>query len=319
MSELTIRRLEPADASAIGDCFRRVYGESYGNPVFYDESGLTQALQSGGLCSVGAIDPDGNILGHMAMSRVPGAGCAELGNTVVDPEARGGGVAWQVGAELTRWCRECGYWGFLHYPTTDHHIMQRQSVKQGFETGVMLGYIPAETDGGVRERAHTLRQAVTIVFEPLASAPPATLYLPERLAPAVESLNAPINLPRTWRTADQDPEAASAVTLHTDTHRRLARLTFRKAGQDLSEQLGLFLQTNEETPCLQVDMLMSDPGHGAVYTAALEAGFVFAGWLPGYAEADVLRLQKVDARVTEMAPDLVNPTASELLRLMGGP
>ena len=75
----------------------------------------------------------------------------ELGNTVVDPAARGGGLAWKVGAELSSWCRELGYQGFLHYPTTDHHIMQRQSVKAGFETGLMLGYIPAETHGQVGE------------------------------------------------------------------------------------------------------------------------------------------------------------------------
>ena len=70
-------------------------------------------------------------------------------------------------------------------------------------------------------------------------------------------------------------------------------------------------------PCLQMDMLMSDQGLGAAYTDACDAGFVFAGWLPGYAEADVLRVQKVDSQITEMQPGLVNPTAQSLLASLG--
>ena len=317
MSELTIRRLEPADASAIGACFRRVYGESYGNPLFYDEQRLTAALETGALCSVGACDDAGRIYGHMAMSRAPGAGCAELGNTVVDPEARGGGVAWQVGTELTNWCRECGYWGFLHYPTTDHHIMQRQSVKRGFETGVMLGYIPAETDGRVSKRTHALRQAVTIVFEPLGDAPSTEAYLPSGLIETVESLNAPIGLPRQWRVADDASAATTEARIYTDPHRGLARLTIHRTGQDLNGRLRGFLADHDGMPCLQMDMLMSDQGLGAAYTGACDAGFVFAVWLPGYAEADVLRVQKVDSQVTEMQPGLVNPTAQSLLASLG--
>ena len=119
----TIRRLGPEDASAIVDCFRRVYGESYANELFYDPAELALAMRKGSVGSVGAIDTDGAVLGHMAMSVRPQASVVELGNTVVDPSARGGGLAWKVGAELSAWCRELGYQGFLHYPTTDHHIM----------------------------------------------------------------------------------------------------------------------------------------------------------------------------------------------------
>ena len=141
----SIVRLSGKDAEAIGHCFRRVYGETYGNPLFYDLVALETALDSGALSSVGAWDDDGDLIAHMAMTSLDSTVVAELGNTVVDPRARGGGLAWQVGAALISWCVEKGFRGYLHYSTTDHHIMQQQSVKSGFETGVMLGYIPAET------------------------------------------------------------------------------------------------------------------------------------------------------------------------------
>ena len=158
MVELSIQRLGAAQAQAISECFARVYGQSYANGLFYDVPVLEEEIRSGRLSSVGAVDDGGRILGHMAMVCHPKAQFAELGNTVVDPDARGSGVAWQVGSELTRWCAEKGYTAYLHYPTTDHHIMQRQSVKGGFETGLMLGYIPAETDGrGESGQAGTTR------------------------------------------------------------------------------------------------------------------------------------------------------------------
>ncbi|MFT5011763.1 MAG: hypothetical protein ACJAX5_000600 [Patiriisocius sp.] len=51
--------------------------------------------------------------------------------------------------------------------TADHQTMQRQGVKQGFDTGLMLGYIPLEIRGQVGEKIKTLRSAATIVYEPL--------------------------------------------------------------------------------------------------------------------------------------------------------
>ena len=163
MSAIEIERLGPSDAEGIVDCFRRVYGDSYANPVFQDAAALAALMSGESVNCVGALRSDRIVVGHMAMTLHPGASSAELGNTVVDPQVRGEGVAWKVGAELSKWCIELGYSGFLHYPTTAHHIMQRQSVVAGFETGLMLGYIPVETDGKVTVNASELRQAATAV------------------------------------------------------------------------------------------------------------------------------------------------------------
>ena len=185
---LEIIRLEPADAPAIVRCFQRVYGDTYANELFYDADALAAAIESGRIGSVGAVDANRRVLGHMAMTVHPGAPVVEQGNTVVDPDARGQGLAWKVGAELSNWSRELGFQGFLHYPTADHHIMQRQSVKGGFEVGVMLGYIPRETDGAVRAEASGRRQAATIVYQPYETGAPATCFLPEYAAdPATDT------------------------------------------------------------------------------------------------------------------------------------
>lgn len=318
MTAHQISRLDAKHAPAIVDCFRRVYGESYANELFYDAAALAAALREGRIGSVGAVGPDGRVYAHMAMTAHPDAVFVELGNTVVDPEVRGGGLAWQVGAELSAWCRALGYRGFLHYPTTDHHIMQRRSVERGFETGLMLGYIPAGTDGGVRARHDSLRRAATIVYEAYAPAsdghealPPAPCFVPERFAALVESLATPTGLPRAWKSATSRGARRGPMQMLHFSRRALARLDVVRCGRDLDPALHALAE--DPSPCLQVDFRMDDPAINRGVEAAVAVGFRFCGWLPGYRNSDVLRLQRVDEERTDLAPGLENPVARTLL------
>ena len=181
-------------------------------------------MQSGVIGSVGAVDDRGVVLGHMAMTVHEGASVVELGNTVVDPAARGEGLAWKVGAELSAWCRELGYQGFLHYPTTDHHIMQRQSVKAGFEIGLMLGYIPADTHGKVSDRRSGLRQAATIVYEPYRPGADASGFAPAAYLDILNELAALTGLKRDLRVADAPIDVPGEAVIRVFPRRGLQRL-----------------------------------------------------------------------------------------------
>ncbi len=310
MTDYQISRLDAGHAAEIVDCFRRVYGSSYANELFYDEAALARALAAGIVGSVGAIGRDGRIFGHMAMTRHPQAVFTELGNTVVDPEARGHGLAWQVGSALSAWCRELGYRGFLHYPTTDHHIMQRRSLERGFETGLMLGYIPAETDGKVRTTASALRQAATVVFEPYEASPMVSCYLPERFAGQVRSLAEPTGLVRTWLPVENRAQRGH-VDVRRFPRRGLERLEVRRSGDKLDAALNGLVSGS--APCQQVDFLLDDAAVGLGVELAVASGFRFCGWLPGYRATDVLRLQRVDEQQTDLAPRLESPVARSLL------
>ncbi len=312
---LTVRRLGPEDAEAVVGCFQRVYGDSYANELFYDPAGLAEAMREGRVGCVGAVDSEGLVLGHMAMSVHPAASVVELGNTVVDPAARGGGLAWQVGAELSTWCRELGYQGFLHYPTTDHHIMQRQSVKAGFETGLMLGYIPAETHGKVaNDRASTpKRQAATIVYEPYTAGAPFEGFVPAAYADLVPDLALPTGLPRRWQISDARSSGAGQCSVRRYVKRGLARLDVRSVGQSSLDAIDLLGRS--QAPCRQIDFSLADPAVAEGVEAARRQGFLFCGWLPGFRAGDVLRLQKLDESTTDLEPVLENETARRILKV----
>ncbi|XOV82708.1 MAG: GNAT family N-acetyltransferase [bacterium] len=320
--DFTIQRLSPADAQGIVACFQRVYGDTYAEGLFYDAQQLRNKLANGSLCSVGAVTATGQVIGHMAMTIRTPLQTPELGNTVVDPDMRGAGLAWQIGAELTRWCAQLGYPGFIHYPTAAHHIMQRQSVKNGFEVGLMLGYIPAGTDGKTDAHNKLTRKAATIVYEPLptAAAHRATQkngYLPAYGADFIQRACAETGLQRTWQSQTAPPSATPGQTDTTVYARRsLARLTAATIGADIGNRIAAM----EATPCAcyQLDLPMDSAALNAAVQSAVQAGYLFCGWLPGHQNADVLRLQKVDPQQTDFAPVLENAFAQDLLTWLRG-
>lgn len=309
MADAGIRHLDPEDASAIVKLFGRVYGDSYANELFYDVVSIARSMRKGELFCVGAYSQD-KLLAHMAMTRGGATTTPELGNTVVDPDARGGGLAWKVGVALTAWCRSLGHEGYLHFPTTDHHIMQRQSVKQGFETGLMLGYIPAETHGQVGEKSKTRRSAATIVYEPLSRDMKAQHILtPAYYRQQIDSFVQTTDVPRIVDEAPIGrPDGVSATRLKVMAVRSLSRLTFDRIGEDA----GLLIR-EMRGECQQIDFRMDDRGIEFATGLAGRAGFAFSGWLPGYLGSDVLRLQKFDERLTDLSPALENNTAKSIL------
>lgn len=315
MSEYQIARLGAEHAAAIASCFARVYGNTYANEIFNHPARLRVAMESGSIASVGALDGNGRVLAHMAMTRRSSARHIELGNTIVDPVARGSGLAWQVGNALTQWCIDLGYKGYLHYPTTDHPVMQRQSVQSGHETGLMLGYIPTETDSGMNPESRLQRGGATIVYEELSEqAGYLQQYLPERYEALIRQIAAPTRLRRQWQKTSSNISTVSLITADTHEKRSLCRLNIEKTGRDLTARIEEFVR--QPYACRQIDFNMSDPGIGLGIEMAVAVGARFCGWLPGLWASDVLRLQWLEPAHTDTDPDLINPVARYLLAII---
>ena len=303
MTDQIIQRLDPEHSGLIRDCTWRVYGDRYAHAMFYDPEKLQEAMETKQLMSVGAINEEGILVGHMAMTNRGESSTPELGNTMVDPAARGDGLAWQIGAELIRWCQELGYEGFLHYPTTEHTIMQKQSVKKGFETGLMLSYIPGDND---------LRQAATIVYEPVGvDATPQAIYVPRRYRDFVEEFASASGLNRKLLDSASQTPSSTRYEIMTSEQRAMGKVTVFRSGSDLVNVLQEMQQLSQ--PCLHLDFLMDDPSIDPAVEEASEHGFVFCGWLPGYQGVDVLRLQKWTELETNETPELANQEASRVL------
>ena len=297
-------------------CFRRCYGETYPNDDFYDVARLTLRIESGSLRSVVAIADDGTLVGHTGLTvRHALAKAIEAGNTVVDPACRGQGLLGQLAALLNRLCVEAGYIGYLHYPTAAHEIMQKASVRGGFETGVMLDYIPAETDYRAIDRGAG-RIAATVVYQPFSPAPQRTLWIAPRYLDVARQLYGAASLERTLRVAN-DPATSQTTRMSASFNKRrgLHHVHVAAIGTDFAYAVAG--ASKSEAAVSHVDLCLDDPGIGAAVAALRAQGYFFCALLPEFAHTDVLRMQRLTfPAASSFAPKLANRGAIELLARM---
>ena len=233
--ELAVRPVRAGDATALVRCVERCYGASYPNPAFYDAAALRSMIESGD--HGGAVALDGGVLiGHIAMRPAArGSSVVEAGTTIVDPAHRGRGVMGLLAAEIVRQCREHGIDGFVHFPTTAHTVMQRVSIAEGGrETGVLIGYIPAQTADLAIERAAAGRLAVTVVYQPISAAPAQTLFVPGRYERLLLTMAAELGLERPWVRPGRPAAGPTEIKQSTDGARSLERAAVDQIGADIA-------------------------------------------------------------------------------------
>jgi hypothetical protein len=312
---IQIRPLTAADAAELSACFRRCYGDSYVPAFFYDPAEIRARSAAGRLESLVAITPNGEIVGHMALLR-PHANAltVELGSAIVDPRYRRHGLLARLGMGLVDLARSAGAVGYHHYQTTAHAIIQRAAGDAGgVETGVMLAYIPADTE--YRDLVATSpkgRLAAVTVYQTLGTAPPREVVLPRRYGPVLREIYARAGLERK-EIAPAPARASSSAKLSTDfdPQRALLRIDVAHAGDDLCARVDE-LERAYASEVTHVDLLLSDPAvENAVETLRAQ-GFFFCALLPEYAASDVLRLQRLRTGVW-VAPQLVTADARKLL------
>ena len=323
-NEINIRAMEPADAAGLAACIQRCYGDAYPKRYMYQPVELAERVRSGTYNGVVAT-AGAEVVGHIGYSRPnPAASVVEAGTTVVDASLRGAGLMGRLAAVLRENIVADGAFGFVHFPTTAHAIMQKASLQSGgCETGIMLAYLPSEardlTIGGGGDD----RLAVTVVYEPLIEAPEATICVPDRYQDLIAGFAKHLQLRRTLTRGFEEVTGKTKVQSTVDMHRKLERLSVEHIGQDFADVVMSATEASGAT-LIQVDLAMDQPAIYHAVEGLRGAGFGFAAWLPGWSESDVLRLQLLrGATESELHPKLHSPAANELAAFiryeLGGP
>ena len=316
-NEIDIRTMVPADAVGLAACIRRCYGNSYPKRIMYETSVLAEHIRTrdynGVVATVGL-----EVVGHIGFNWPnPAASVVEAGTTIVDASYRGQGIMGRLALVLRDNIVANGAFGFVHFPTTAHTVMQKASVQSGgFETGLMLAFLPPTardlTIGGSGED----RLAVTVVYQPLIEAPMHTIYLPDRYHALIADLTGHLQLRRCLSRAFEKPAGKTIVRSTAVKHQKLERLTVEYIGEDIAE---IIVSATKETDAVlvHVDLGMDQPQIHDAVEALREAGFAFSAWLPHWNKSDVLRLQLLkNPTVGERHPTLHSHAANEIAALI---
>jgi hypothetical protein len=135
--------VQKSDTPAIARCFLEVYGHHYVHAEVFSARRYWNKVESGELISAVARDGRGEVIGHLALEREPGARVAERGEAVVLPAYRGHHLLERMTERLSAEAPTHGLLGIYAEPLTIHTFSQRNDERDGMAVcAVLLGANP---------------------------------------------------------------------------------------------------------------------------------------------------------------------------------
>jgi hypothetical protein len=286
---------QKGDAPAIARCFLEVYGHHYVHSEVFSARRYWDKVESGELVPAVARDGRGEVVGHVALEREPGARVAERGEAVVLPTYRGHHLLERMTERLSEEAPKHGLEGIYAEPLTIHTFSQRNDERAGMPVcAVLLGAnpesfrpkdVPCPTAGQRQSYLRTFR----FVQQPAAR----TIHAPgpyrEMLLKIYASLGVTVSVAAPAGAAAPQSRTGMKVNdrgygvIHFDGIGAEAAIELRQALRDV-RALG--------ASSVQLSALVGDPGLPLLTDAARELGFFFCGLGPAFADgADTLLLQ----------------------------
>jgi hypothetical protein len=283
------------DAPAIARCFLKVYGHRYVHSEVFSPRRYWDKIERGELVPVIARDKTGNVVGHVALEREPGAKVAERGEAVVDPDHRGRGLLEGMTECLSdRACTQ-GLDGIYAEPLTIHTFSQRNDERVGMPVcAALLGVNPEKF--GPKDMHSTpigQRQSYLRTFRFVRPATPRALHAPDQYRHILSELYADVGVAASL-AAPFSPSVAPSKSSIKANGRGYAVITYETIGSEAGVELRQAFSDVRAlgATSVQLSAIITDPRLPQLSNAARELGFFFCGLGPGFVDgADTFSLQ----------------------------
>jgi hypothetical protein len=303
---------QKGDAAAIARCFLAVYGHHYVHKEVFSTHRYWDKVESGELIPAVARDGHGEVIGHVALEREPGAQVAERGEAVVLSAYRGHHLLERMTERLSQEAPRHGLHGIYAEPLTIHTFSQRNDERAGMSVcAVLLGAnpesfrprgLPCPTAGQRQSYLRTFR----FVQPPAAR----MIHAPEPYRDMLLELYASLGV----KVSVVAPAALSATESRTGiklNDRGYGAIHFERIGPEAAIELGQALRDVRAlgAAAVQLSAPIADPGLPLLTDAARGLGFFFCGLGPAFADGtDTFLLQALseplDAGKLQLFTDL---------------
>jgi anti-sigma regulatory factor (Ser/Thr protein kinase) len=304
---LEIRAMRPEESFELSRCVYRSYGYSYDWDSIYYPDRIREIQEKGLMRSCVAISPDGEFVGHLAVTvETPDSPVGEAGQAVVDPRFRGHHLFPKMKSFMAEQAAKAGMYGLFSEATAVHPYSQRGNLELGAaETGFLLGYIPASVSyKEIGEDRAGRRGSVALFYLRTNPEPERTIYPPAAYRKAVQLVVEHNGLHRTeGNGSDAEMPTSSRMSVDVRRDHNLAFLRVEEPGADLQELVRVRLRELclHRVDCIYVDLPLSHPAVQSAGARLDELGFFFGGVVPELLNGDVLRLQYLNE--ADVRPD----------------
>ncbi|MBM3576319.1 MAG: hypothetical protein FJX40_01380 [Alphaproteobacteria bacterium] len=285
------------DSAAIARCFLAVYGHNYVHREVFSPYRYWRKVENGELIPMVSRDARGEVIGHVALERDPGALIAERGEAVVLPSYRGRHLLERMTERLTDEAVKLGLVGIYAEPVTTHTFSQRNDERAGMPTcAILLGAAP-ETLHSKDLPVPTAgqRQSFLLTFRFLKSARTCEIVAPNEyrdvISSTYDSLGVSVSL-----SGGRTPTETRSMTSIAVNDGGYGRIRFETIGSNAAIELAQ--ATNDVSGlgarAMQLSAHLEDPGLPLLVESARRLGFFFCGLAPAFSEGrDLLLMQRL--------------------------
>lgn len=296
MTAVRYRKLTEDDAELLAAGIRRVYGNTYPIPEFYDPDWIRDTINAGRLHTIVALDGKGDVVGCMStVLETPGDLTADGSALMVAPEYREQGIVAQFGNHSLETYQALGLGGLHLYALALHDRVQKQTERAG---AAVTGCLPAWFSREARVAGYDYPDArigAVTLYMPLGNLPARVSHLPGRYADVLRNIYADLGLQRTILEASGQL-SPPAETVYHEEHRpanRQLRVVVTRCGEDFEQLLSRFRDhcLRKDYEVCYIDLPLGDPAVGVATQRARAAGLIFGALMVERRGGDSVRLQ----------------------------
>lgn len=304
-----------SDSAGIARCFLAVYGHNYIHREVFSPHRYWRKVESGELIPMVSRDARGEVIGHVALEREPGALVAERGEAVVLPSYRGRHLLERMTERLTEEAVRLGLVGIYAEPVTTHTFSQRNDERAGMPTtAILLGAAP-ETLHSKDLPVPTAgqRQSLLLTFrflQPRACEIVAPHDYRDVISATYESLGVGVSLRQ-----GSTPEDTRSMTRIAVNDGGYGRIRFEMIGSNAAIELAQAISDVDSlgARAVQLSAHIGDAGLPLLVEAARVCGFFYCGLAPAFSEGgDLLLMQRLSEPLDIGALQLFTDQTKEL-------
>ena len=295
--EIEIGLAREEDAAAIARCFLSVYGHHYVHSYVFSPRRYWARVAGGELIPVVARNAQGEVIGHVALEREPGAVVAERGEAVVLPAYRGHHLLERMTERLSQEAASRGLEGIYAEPLTIHTFSQRNDARAGMPVcAVLLGANPEDfRPKDIACPTAGQRQSYLRTFRFVKPPAPRTLQASGPYRDVVLGIYASLGVSAGVALRAEPAMTASRTGLSVND-RGYGVIRFDAVGSNCGVELAQALRDLRSLGACSIQLAahVDDPGLPLLTEAARGLGFFFCGLGPAFAEGrDLLLLQRL--------------------------
>ncbi len=305
-----------SDSAAIARCFLAVYGHNYIHREVFSPHRYWRKVERGELIPMVTRDARGEVIGHVALERDPGAAIAERGEAVVLPSYRGRHLLERMTERLTEEAQRLGLVGIYAEPVTTHTFSQRNDERAGMPTtAILLGAAP-ETLHSKDLPVPTAgqRQSFLLTFRFLQSSHACEIGAPQDYFDVISATYDRLGVGVSRRDGKR-PEETRSTTGITVNDGGYGRIRFETIGSNAGIELAQAISDVDSlgARAVQLSAHIGDPGLPLLVECARASGFFFCGLAPAFSEGgDLLLMQRLNEPLDIGALQLFTDQTKEL-------